>query len=772
MERDLSEAIRNPSSKHYELLVQAIEAIILEVDARTFQVTFVNEAAERILGYPAEQWRQQPAFWADHLHPDDRQRTLDAKLQVAAKQEDGRFEYRMIAADGRVVWLRDIVKVNTTANSVLLRCVMVDITESKRFEAENQKLFHEFGERVKELTTLHTAAQILQRQGSNTRAVLRELAALLPRAFQYPHQAAVRLRLGRDEAATSGFVDSPTALRADFVTSDRQPGSIEVVYSADDVGRPPFAAEEQALINTLADMLRTTHDRWQAEIALRESEERYRMLATAGSLIVWTTADGRYYYAPGWVELTGQTEEEAGGDGWLDVLHPDDRERAAREWAEGCSAKSSYSAEYRVRVADGSYKTVISRSVPILRAGRVHEWVGVIYDITEWRQAETSLRNSEGLLAEAQRLAHIGNWNCDVSTKVVTWSDELYRIFGVDPQSFTPVFEQVLEYVHPEDRDLVKQVVETFLTRHEPFSFFYRIVRPDGQERHIHAQGNVARREGEGLRMFGTAQDVTERRLAEEQIRTFNERLRALSARMQSVREEESIRIARELHDQLGSVLTGFKWDLEMLSEMLSDTVAESRLQEARAKTQLMTHAIVDTVAFVRRISSELRPSILDLGVIEAIRWQAKQFQSRTGIPCVCASSHDDVPLSAEQATAVFRILQESLTNILRHARATNVEIRAEHGSGEFVVSVTDDGRGIMPEEASGGESLGLLGMQERAHLVGGSIHIAGVEGKGTTLTLRLPLADEIEHRKSESPSSPEYANEADSNSGRSRGSP
>jgi signal transduction histidine kinase len=240
---------------------------------------------------------------------------------------------------------------------------------------------------------------------------------------------------------------------------------------------------------------------------------------------------------------------------------------------------------------------------------------------------------------------------------------------------------------------------------------------------------------------------------------------------MQSVREEESIRIARELHDQLGSVLTGFKWDLEMLSEMLADTVAESRLQEARAKMQLMTHAIVDTVAFVRRISSELRPSILDLGVIEAIRWQAKQFQSQTGIPCVCVSSHDDVALSAEQATAVFRILQETLTNILRHAWATNVEIRAEHGSGEFIVSVADDGRGITPE-ASGGASLGLLGMQERAHLVGGSIQIVGVEGKGTTLTLRLPLADEIEHRESESPSSREYANEADSNSRRPRGSP
>src|SRR5688500_3088716 len=134
MERDDPD----PSSKHYELLVQSIDAIILEVDARTFQVTFVNEAAERILSYPAEQWRQQPAFWTDHLHPDDRQATLEAKLQVAAKGQDGRFEYRMIAADGREVWLRDIVKVSTTADSVLLRCVMVDITEGKRIEAENR----------------------------------------------------------------------------------------------------------------------------------------------------------------------------------------------------------------------------------------------------------------------------------------------------------------------------------------------------------------------------------------------------------------------------------------------------------------------------------------------------------------------------------------------------------------------------------------------------------------------------------------------------------
>jgi signal transduction histidine kinase len=144
----------------------------------------------------------------------------------------------------------------------------------------------------------------------------------------------------------------------------------------------------------------------------------------------------------------------------------------------------------------------------------------------------------------------------------------------------------------------------------------------------------------------------------------------------------------------------------------------------------------------VRRVASDLRPSILDdLGLLEAIEWQTQQFQARTGIACRCNCSYPSIPLGDQQSTAVFRIVQEALTNILRHAQATHVEVAMKEQEGEFVLTVTDNGRGITPDEVLSRDSIGLLGMRERAHLLGGQVDIAGQPGLGTTLRVRVPLA-------------------------------
>ena len=151
--------------------------------------------------------------------------------------------------------------------------------------------------------------------------------------------------------------------------------------------------------------------------------------------------------------------------------------------------------------------------------------------------------------------------------------------------------------------------------------------------------------------------------------------------------------------------------------------------------------ALADTtISTVRRIASELRPSILDdLGLVEAIEWQAQQFQARTGIICHCDYSLEAVVLNQEQSTAVFRIFQEALTNILRHAQATRVEIAMKEEAGKFILTISDNGRGITEDDKSRLQSLGLLGMRERADLIGAEIDVAGVEAQGTVVTVRVP---------------------------------
>jgi signal transduction histidine kinase len=222
-----------------------------------------------------------------------------------------------------------------------------------------------------------------------------------------------------------------------------------------------------------------------------------------------------------------------------------------------------------------------------------------------------------------------------------------------------------------------------------------------------------------------------------ESLRASEENLRALAARLQSVREEERSRIAREIHDQLGQSLTGLKMDLTWLNARLPS--GQKPLAE---KVKSMFKLIDDTIQAVRKIASLLRPEVLDqLGLAAAIGWQARDFQMRTGIRCKVSLPPDAIAAAPELSTAAFRIFQELLTNVARHAGATRVDVSMRVEAGRLLLEVQDNGRGISEAELSGFKSLGLLGMRERAMLFGGSVDFSGALGKGTRVTVVLPLA-------------------------------
>lgn len=243
---------------------------------------------------------------------------------------------------------------------------------------------------------------------------------------------------------------------------------------------------------------------------------------------------------------------------------------------------------------------------------------------------------------------------------------------------------------------------------------------------------------GGKIATYAIYNNIAERKRANDKIRETTEQLRALSARFQSIKEEEGTRIAREIHDELGSALTSLRWDLEEIDEAISDTADEPRL---RTKIETMMRLIDTTVDTVKRIASELRPIGLDdLGLIEAIEWQARQFQERTGIVVEWDSAPEYVDLNREQSIAIFRIFQEALTNILRHAQASRVYIQMKEEAGEFILTIRDNGRGITEDEKSGTRTFGFLGMRERAHLLGGELDISGSDGKGTVVTVRISI--------------------------------
>jgi len=238
--------------------------------------------------------------------------------------------------------------------------------------------------------------------------------------------------------------------------------------------------------------------------------------------------------------------------------------------------------------------------------------------------------------------------------------------------------------------------------------------------------------------------EIADRERAEQQLKASLDKLRALAARLQKVREEERTSIAREIHDELGQACTAIKMDLALISRKTT-----KRQEQLRSKIESTVHLVDDMIVTLRRIASELRPRTLDdLGLTAALEWHAQEFESRTGIRCRVIVPQERLDLDTERSTAIYRIFQESLTNVVRHAQATRVEARLQKDVDELVFQVHDNGRGFDPDEAKARKSLGLVGMQERALLLNGELKIAGAPGAGTTMTLRIPLSTQAARKR------------------------
>lgn len=230
--------------------------------------------------------------------------------------------------------------------------------------------------------------------------------------------------------------------------------------------------------------------------------------------------------------------------------------------------------------------------------------------------------------------------------------------------------------------------------------------------------------------------EVTERRRVEEQLRNSLDQLRALAARLQYVREEERTRIAREIHDEFGQACTALRMDLSLLARKTT-----KRQTKLRDKARSAIHIVDNLIRSMRRMASELRPSTLDdLGLAAALEWQAQEFESRTGIQCRILLPKELIVLDQERSTALFRIFQETLTNVARHADATSAEARLTREGDHLILRVHDNGRGYDPLQVPGRRSLGLVGMRERALILNGEFKIEGAARKGTTVTVRIPI--------------------------------
>ncbi|MFQ6116262.1 MAG: histidine kinase, partial [bacterium] len=237
----------------------------------------------------------------------------------------------------------------------------------------------------------------------------------------------------------------------------------------------------------------------------------------------------------------------------------------------------------------------------------------------------------------------------------------------------------------------------------------------------------------------GCFRDITERKQVEEELRKSRQQLRNLSAHLLSVREQERTHIARELHDELGQALSILQIDLTWLENRLR-TETDKKLWPEKVKS--MSKLVETTIKEVQRISRELRPGVLDnLGLAAAVEWQAKEFHKRTGIRCKLCLGVEDMEIGKDLSTALFRILQEALTNVARHSKASSVKINLVEKANKLILRIQDNGRGITTKQISDPGSMGLIGMRERVNFMNGELMLQGVPNKGTTLTVSVPMA-------------------------------
>ncbi|HRQ58058.1 MAG TPA: PAS domain S-box protein [Azoarcus taiwanensis] len=726
------ESQRQTMVKQHELLLHHAGQGIYGLDAKGC-LTFVNPAAESMLGYRAGELIGRSMHPLMHHTRRDGTRHPDVLCPISQTLRDG--EIRRIEDD--VFWHAD-------GSPLDVEYVVAPLIDDGAITGA-VVLFSDVGERRQAIEELARWRKLIEHAGWGI--------------------AVCRPENGQMELVNPAFArlhgHEPDALRGtsivDMLAPESKPALEETIKRIEAEGHVRFESLHQrkdgevfpALVDLTAapdssgggqywivNVLDISEHKSQEE-KLRRSEATLRMVLERLPVGVWlANADGAVTYGNReGRRIWGGTNSADGSaadwpDAWRAQAGPSEwgLERAFKERCEVVEEILD------IKHPEGGSKTILNSVFPMLGStGRLDGAIIVNQDVTTAREADRALREREASLAQAQAQAHLGSWKLHMQDGKLEWSDECYRIFGIALGA--PVDQaRMLGCVHPDDRGSVDRQWQSALAG-ASFDVQHRIVC-GGLTRWVRERAQIEF-DADGAPRFalGTVQDISEIKLKEEDLLRSRQLLRDLAAHHELIREQERTRIAREIHDELGQYLTALRMDTAMIMMRFSDLDPE-----LQRHAEGMKGTIDRTIMVVRDIAASLRPGALNMGLVSAAEWLLNGFEQRTGVLCRLDAPTEDMGLNDAQTTAVFRILQESLTNIARHAHASEIGVSFEQSGDIFRMRICDDGVGFDLGAVEDKRTFGLLGIRERALMFGGRAEIESRPGAGTTLNVSLPL--------------------------------
>jgi len=467
-------------------------------------------------------------------------------------------------------------------------------------------------------------------------------------------------------------------------------------------------------------------------------EDLYKILANSSQVGFYIIQNGRFQLFNRPIqEYTGYGEEEMLDMDPESIIFSEDRRTALLSASEMLKGKRFSPYEFRIITSDGRIKWIMETVTPIPFKGKA-AILGNTMDITERKEAGKRLEELEAL--ESSILDAIPQAVLGLHHRRINFANNAVRsIFGWSPGELIGKSIKIIYRNEKESREIASLFYST-LEKQRTFTTEFPCQRKDGRDILCRMRASRIGAKLEERRIVITYDDITEQRKAEEELERSREELRNLSVHLQSVREKESTRIARKIHDELGQSLTALQMDLSWLRNRLLKG-NESILE----KSQKMALLVDSTIESVHKISTELRPRLLDdLGLAAAIEWQANEFQDRSGIRCEAYLDCDEEVIPKDLATALFRIFQETITNIARHSKASSFLVHLSNNSKELCLEVSDNGIGITKKQIEDSGSFGIIGMRERTHLWKGSLVVRGSRTRGTKITVKIPLNEGV----------------------------